>query len=168
MGKNTAFAIERFEKSSWQIEAAWNAGILKEASFHPLQLMHYTPSLPVYGIARLSEFVAILCGDGNTAADVEDDEFWCIPISQHFGLPSDVSAQVLEEFNNTSDPDTYGKPVCISLRQLLEYDFTSGWNNAKKQKEPFSENVLKLFNCLINELQKMGTPDKVRIVFWFF
>jgi len=168
MGKDTAFAIETYEKDQWQIEREWMNGLFKEAAFHPLQLVHYTPSHPVYGIMRMSEFVAILCGDGNTEADIIDDEFWCIPITKNFGLPSDVSNQVLEEFNNSSDPDNYGKPICITLRQLIEYDFTSGWNNKKQEKEPFSDNVLKLFNCLINELIKIGTPDKVRVIFWFF
>lgn len=162
MGKDTAFAIEKFEKDQWQIEEQWINDLFKEEFFHPLELLQYTPSHPVYGIARISEFRTILCGDGN------DDEFWCLPITKNFGLPADISNQVLEEFNNSSDPENYGEPICITLKQLIEYDFTIGWNNAKKQKEPFSDNVVKQFNLLINELLKIGTPDKVRIVFWFF
>lgn len=162
MGKDTAFAIEKFEKKQWHIEERWIYALFKEQFFHPLELLQYTPSHPVYGIVRISEFGAILYGEGN------DDEFWCIPITKNYGLPTDLSDQVLEEFNNSSDTENYGEPICITLRQLIEYDFTIGWSNAKKQKEPFSANVVKQFNLLINELSKIGTPDEIRIVFWFF
>jgi hypothetical protein len=162
MGKDTAFAIEKLEEDQWRMEQEWIRGLLQEGFFHPLELLHYTPSHPVYGMARMSEFRAILCGDGN------DEESWCVPITENFGLPPDLSDQVAEEFRNSSDPDNYGKPVCITLRQLIEYDLTSGWNNEKNKKEPFSPYVVKQYELLINELQKIGAPGKVRVVFWFF
>lgn len=168
MGKDIAFAVEKFEKDQWQIEGEWIKSLLKDDCFYPLELLQYSPSHPVYTTARMSEFVAIICGDGNTESDAIEDEFWCTPITQSFGLPSDLSNEVLEEFNNSSDPDNYGKPVCITLKQLVEYDFTIGWINRKQQQEPFSISILKRFTCLITELLKIGSPNEVRLIFWFF
>ncbi len=164
MGRDIAFAIEKLENNTWQIHNEWINGFSKKEGFYcfqPLELLHYIPSHKIYGMPRIGEFTAILCGIGN------DDEFWCNPISENFGLPSDVSVQVEEEFNKTSDSG-YGEPVCITLQQLMNYDFTGGWTNEHKQMEPFSENVMNSFSLLTTELTHIGSPDRVRLIFWFF
>ncbi len=161
MGRNIAFCIETFQNHQWMIHHEWLESLSTHNGFHRLELLHYTPTYPIYSMAPSSEFIAILCGIGN------DDEQWCNPISQQWGLPNNVSPQVLEEFNHTSD-SVYGEPICILLSQFIEYDFNQGWLNEQKVKDPFSPDVLNKYHTLMNELKELGTPQTSRIVFWFF
>ncbi len=77
------------------------------------------------------------------------------PISPPKGFPFDVSRYVSNEY---TDADGLSHSMSyVSLKELIEFDYSSFYRDALG--ECFFKNI--------EELNALGEPESVRVVFWF-
>lgn len=101
------------------------------------------------------------------------------PISETKGLPDDISDEVRDEYG---DCWGYHSSSHLSLKELLDFDYDKVFWNRRIYKNnngasiaeegegtnvTYRENLGGFFFTHLKELQELGEPDNVRIVFWF-
>lgn len=80
---------------------------------------------------------------------------YLFPIHPPKGIPEDVSQEVLSEFKSWGvDAHT---PSFLTLKELLDYNYSDG----------VRETLGNDFFIVLDELKELGSPEDVRIVFWF-
>lgn len=111
-------------------------------------------------------------------ADVRNYDH-CEPISEPKGLPKDISDEVKDEYGEGWD---YHSASFLTAKELLDFDYdkvfwnrrvTKNNNGASLAEEgegtnvTYRENLGEFFFTHLKELEELGNPDEVRIVFWF-
>jgi len=113
----------------------------------------------------------------------------CEPISEPRGLPDDVCAEIEEEHEDWGI-DAHSCSY-LTLKELLDFDYEKvSWNRrisrttynknggsftngaalaeeGEGTNVTYRENLGEFFFTHLKELQELGSPDDVRIVFWF-
>ena len=112
----------------------------------------------------------------------------CEPISKPKGLPKDISEEVKEEYGEGWD---FHSASHLTLTELLDFDYDKVfWNRrvtrtvvnenggvfsngaciaeeGEGSNVTYRENLGDFFFVHLNELKELGSPEDVRIVFWF-
>lgn len=106
-------------------------------------------------------------------ADVRN--YSCVPaISQPRGIPDDVSPEVAQEINNWAD-DGHSHSW-LSLSELLAVDYEKVLNprngaafadEGEGMHITLREHLSERYFRVLETLKTLGSPDDVRIVFWF-
>jgi hypothetical protein len=109
----------------------------------------------------------------------------CDPISEPRGIPDDTSESVREEYE-VWDGDSHSASF-LSAKELLEFDYDkkfwdrrvtkqtgpNSWTGAGLAEEgegrivTYRENLGDDYFKHLEELEQLGDPEDVRIVFWF-
>jgi len=109
----------------------------------------------------------------------------CEPISELKGLPDDVSDDVRDEYMYISDE--WHSVSYLTLAELLAFDYDKTfwnrrvtkqtspncWNGASLAEEgegkiiSYRDNLGDNYFDTLKELEALGEPENVRIVFWF-
>lgn len=113
----------------------------------------------------------------------------CEPISEPKGIPNDVCDEIKSEYEDW-ESDAHSSSY-LTLKELLEFDYDKVFWNRRISRTTYNENggsftngaalaeegegtVLsyrenlgEFFFIHLKELEELGSPDEVRIVFWF-
>jgi len=112
-------------------------------------------------------------------ADVRNYDH-CEPISKPKGIPDDVCDEIKSEYEYW-ESDVHSSSY-LTLKELLDFDYDKKFWNRRVMKNnngaslaeegegnvlSYRENLGDFFFIHLKELQELGEPDDVRIVFWF-
>ncbi len=84
------------------------------------------------------------------------------PISRPKGIPNDICGQIKYEYEEWED-DAHSASY-LSLKELLEFDFEK---TLSPDGDSYRKILGELFFVHLKELQALGEPEDVRVVFWF-
>jgi len=90
-------------------------------------------------------------------------------ISQPKGIPSDISTEVKKELEEW-DSDAHSLS-CLTLKELLDFNYDQKFIDMRAisdaPKISVKDFLGEKFSKLISQLQTLGDPENVRVVFWF-
>lgn len=143
MGVDICFCIER---KRWS--GSWERVTSEEPGFPPWIRRYEGTEL--FGYDRDYPLFSVLANVRN--------QYGYVPIAEPRGLPADVTPSVAAEYE-TDDTD----PACpswVTLAELKAYDWA-------KFRDRFIHSSVNWPDDMIAFLDTLGTPESVRLVFWF-
>lgn len=101
------------------------------------------------------------------------NDFDCKPIHSLKGLPGDsffLNSEIEDGLTNAAEIQKQPNHSYswLTLQELLDFDYQQQFYNRIEGKfETYTEFLRPVYFILLDELQILGNPDLIRVVFWF-